>query len=252
MSVIRHAVITGGGIGIGLSIARGLAHDGFALSLLRRDRSRLERAASDIGNAKVVACNVTDTESVSAAFNQATANHGPIGVLVNNAGIVRTAPFLKQTDADWNGMWQTNVLGAVNTIRQVIDSMRSHGDGGIINIASTAALKAYDYSSAYVATKHALLGLTRSLDIELAATRVTVNAVCPGCTDTDIIRTAVNTIIRKTGKTLKEARAAFTAANPQDRLIEPEEIAGAVRWLVRPDSRSITGQAIAIAGGEVM
>ena len=248
----RHAVVTGGGSGIGLAIARELADADFAVTIMGRDPARLARASAELANAQAIACDVTEPDRVGAAFTEAVSRAGPVSVLVNNAGIVRTAPFERQPDADWDAMWRTNVMGAVHCARQVVGPMRDLAAGRIVNIASTASLKGYGYVSAYVASKHALLGLTRALAAELAQTSITVNAICPGYADTAIIRDAVETIVEKTGRPEAAARASFTASNPQGRLIDPAEVAGTVRWLVSDGARSVTGQAIVVAGGEVM
>jgi anthraniloyl-CoA monooxygenase len=152
----------------------------------------------------------------------------------------------------WRRMLSVNLDGVFYCTRAVYDGMRKSGWGRIVNIASTAAVKGYAYVSAYCAAKHGVLGLTRALALEAARTGVTVNAVCPGYTDTDIVREAVSNITRKTGLSEEDALAELTRNNPQDRLIRPAEVADAVRWLCRPESASITGQSIAIAGGEVM
>lgn len=252
MSRQRHAVVAGGGSGIGFAIAAELAGAGCVVTIMGRDRERLETAARDLPVGHAVACDVTDPQSVELAFQTACQNAGPIDILVNGAGIVRTAPFAKQSARDWDEMWRTNLLGSVHTIQQVLEPMRNLPSGRIINVASTASLKGYAYVSAYCASKHALLGLTRALALELAQTRITVNAICPGYADTAIIRDAITNIIAKTGRTEEQARAGFTRANPQGRLIDPQEVAAAVRWLVSQDARSVTGQAITIAGGEIM
>ncbi len=174
---------------------------------------------------------------------------GEFDVVVNNAGIVRTAPFHKQSDADWSDMWRTNVMGAVHVTRAVLPFMRGRNWGRIVNVASTASLKGYAYVSAYTASKHALLGLTRALAAELVATGITVNAVCPGYTDTDIVRDAIDTIVAKTNRSEDDARAGFL--NPQGRLIRPDEVAAAMAYLVSDEARGVTGQALAIAGGEL-
>jgi anthraniloyl-CoA monooxygenase len=152
----------------------------------------------------------------------------------------------------WRRMLAVNLDGVFNCTRAVYAMMRTRGWGRIVNVASTAAVKGYAYVSAYCAAKHGVLGLTRSLALEAARSGVTVNAVCPGYTDTDIVRQAVKNIAQKTGRSADEALMELTSGNPQGRLIDPSEVADAVVWLCRPEAAAITGQAIAVAGGEVM
>jgi NAD(P)-dependent dehydrogenase (short-subunit alcohol dehydrogenase family) len=248
----KHAVITGGGTGIGAAIAAALAAEGARITVMGRRLKPLEDRAAGLPDASGVRCDVTDFDAVAAAFEQARAKYGSVDILVNNAGAAASAPFHKMDARLWRRMLAVNLEGVFFCTRAVFDDMRGRGWGRIVNVASTAALKGYAYVSAYCAAKHGVVGLTRALALEAAKSGITVNAVCPGYTDTDIIRDAVKKIAAKTGRSAEEAAAEFTRSNPQGRLIQPEEIAGAVAWLCRPESASITGQAIIVAGGEVM
>ena len=216
---MNHALVTGAGSGIGALIATHLAHAGYSLSLLGRRMQPLEQTGAQINGtpSQAISCDVAQEVDVARAFAQASAAFGPVEVLVNCAG-----------------------------------SMREQQNGRIINIASTAALKGYAYVSAYCAAKHGVLGLTRALALETAKLGITVNAICPGYTDTEIIRGSVAQIVEKTGRSEEQALAQFTNTNPQGRLIQPDEIASTVLWLCSEAARSVTGQAISISGGETM
>ncbi len=253
----RHAVVTGGGRGIGLAIADVLARMGADLTLMGRSRSTLEERAAELagryGNrvaAQVI--DVTDPALIETGFAAAAARLGPIGVLVNNAGVARAAPFGKTDLTFWQEVMAVDLTGAFLCIRQVLPGMAAGGFGRIVNVASTAGLTGFPYISAYCAAKHGLIGLTRALAREVARQPITVNAVCPGYTDTDIVGAALDNIAAKTGRSRDEALAELVAHNPQGRLIEPREVAEAVAWLCLPASASVTGQSILVAGGELM
>lgn len=250
----RHAVVTGAGGGIGASITAALARRGARVTLLGRNRENLESAASATKSThvKTVEGDVTDRAKVAAAFAVARAAFGPVQILVNNAGQAASAPLTKADDALWHAVLAVNLTGSYYCIREALPDMLAGRFGRIVNIASTAGLIGYPYVTAYCAAKHGVIGLTRALALEVARSNVTVNAVCPGYTDTGIVREAIATISAKTGRSEDEARAALVSANPQQRLVRPEEVAHTVVWLCMPGTESITGQSLAVAGGEVM
>ncbi|WP_342120857.1 SDR family NAD(P)-dependent oxidoreductase [Pseudoduganella sp. OTU4001] len=255
---MQHAFITGGGRGIGFACARALLAQGINVTIAGRDVATLEQAASQLaaeaGKAGVAICvlDVTDEAAVHAGIAEAAQQLGPITILLNNAGQAQPAPFAKTTAAHWQQMLDVNLTGAFHCTQAVLPQMLEAGWGRIINIASTAGLKGYKYVSAYVAAKHGLVGLTKALALELATKNITVNAVCPGYTETDIVHDAIANIMQKTGRSEEQARAELAAANPQQKLVQVEEVANAVTWLCQPASSAITGQSIAVAGGEVM
>jgi len=248
---LQHALVTGGGSGIGAAIAAALAAQGARVTIVGRNEQRLSARAKELGVAHAVA-DVCDPDSITRAFDRASAQQGSISILVNNAGSAEARPFAKMDAAFWNQMIGVNLSGVYHCTRTVIAPMLAARGGRIINIASTAAQKGYAYVSAYSAAKHGVLGLTRSLALEYATKGITVNAVCPGYTNTDIVTQSIDKIVAATGRSRDEALADLVKSNPQGRLIEPGEVAEVVVWLCRQESSSITGQAISIAGGEVM
>jgi len=249
----RHGLVTGAARGIGAEIARTLAAEGAVLTLLGRDRDALQRVADSLAGSGhgVAAADVADPVAVQGAFDQARAARGPIAILVNNAGAAESAPFLKTSVELWQRMLSVNLTGSFLCAQAALPDMLEAGWGRIVNIASTAGQKGYAYVAAYTAAKHGVIGLTRSLALEVARKGVTVNAVCPGYTDTDILRDSVANVVGKTGRSEDEARAEFAAVNPQRRIVQPAEVADAVRWLCGEGAASVNGQSISVSGGEV-
>jgi NAD(P)-dependent dehydrogenase (short-subunit alcohol dehydrogenase family) len=249
----QHAVVTGGGRGIGAAIAAGLSNAGAKVTLMGRNQERLRRQALILpGESHIEVVDIANPASVSRAFLDASSALGPIAILVNNAGQAESQPFMKTDLELWNRMLEVNLSGTFLCTQAVLPGMLEAGWGRIVNVASTAGLKGYPYTSAYTAAKHGVIGLTRAVALELARKNITVNAVCPGYTQTDIVADAVANIMHRTGRSEAEAQAELAKANPQGRLVKPEEVAEAVLWLCWPSQGSITGQSIAIAGGEVM
>jgi NAD(P)-dependent dehydrogenase (short-subunit alcohol dehydrogenase family) len=249
----RHVFITGAGSGIGAAMAERFASAGACLSLAGRSPAPLRALAESLPQAEAIdGFDVTDMSAVAQGVARARLAYGPIEILVNNAGAVQTAPVAALTLADWNAALAVNLTGSFLVTQALLGDLRAASAGRVINIASTAGLKGYPYVAAYVAAKHGLIGLTRSLALELARSAVTVNAVCPGYTDTPLLSRAIATIVDKTGRSSDDAREHLATANPQRRLVTPDEVADAALWLAGPGAASITGQAIVVAGGEVM
>jgi NAD(P)-dependent dehydrogenase (short-subunit alcohol dehydrogenase family) len=251
----RHALVTGAAGGIGAAIAAALARDGATVTLAGRRMDALEQLRGALPNPAlhgVAVFDVTEEEAVSQAFGESEAARGPLDILIANAGAAPSAPFGRTDRALWDSTLALNLTGVFHCLRAAVPGMQQRGRGRVVAVASTAGLVGYPYVSAYVAAKHGVVGLVRALALELATSGVTVNAVCPGFTDTPLIAGAVDTIVAKTGRTAEDARRTLARSNPQGRLVTPEEVADAVLWLAGDGASAVTGQAIAVAGGEVM
>ena len=246
----KHALVTGGGSGVGKAIAEALAAEGVAVSICGRREAALAEVAKESDRIFAIAADVTNEADMAALHEKAEAARGPFDIVVANAGMAGSAPAHKTSLADWRRTLDVNLTGAFLTVKPALAGMLARKTGRIIFIASTAGLKGYAYVAPYVAAKHGVVGLMRALAAETAKSGVTVNAVCPGFVETDMLEVSVRRIIEKTGRSADEARASLSTTNPQGGFIQPEEVASAVLWLCSDAARSITGQAISVSGGE--
>ncbi|TMM49305.1 SDR family NAD(P)-dependent oxidoreductase [Sulfitobacter sabulilitoris] len=244
----QNALVTGGGTGVGAGIALALAEAGATVTITGRRLETLDDLAKRHDRIRAFAGDVTDRASCAAMIEAA----GDPQIVVANAGTSKSVPFHKMQEDDLQNMLATNLFGVFNIYQAAIGPMKKTGKGRLLAVASTAGLKGYAYVSAYSAAKHAVIGLTRSLALELADTQITVNAVCPGFTETPMLRESVDNIMNKTGRSREEAERALTAGNPQKRFVQPDEVADAILWLAGSGASAITGQSISVSGGEVM
>jgi NAD(P)-dependent dehydrogenase (short-subunit alcohol dehydrogenase family) len=248
----RHALVTGGGIGIGNAVARALMQAGAKVTILGRREVTLSEAVRSGHASAFEVADVTDPDALARAIAAAQDRLGPISILVNNAGAAESAPFARTGRAMWDRMIAVNLTSVYETTHALLPGMVASGWGRVVNIASTAGLAGYAYVSAYVAAKHGVVGLTRALALECAKSGVTVNAVCPGFTDTALVSDSIARIAAKTGRAPEAALADLTRANPQGRLVTPDEVAAAVLFLCSAGASAMNGQSVAVAGGEVM
>ncbi len=245
----KHALVTGGGTGIGLAIARALAAEGCAVTITGRRADTLEAAAG--GGLHALVMDVQDEASVVDGIAAAVTERGPVQICVPNAGIAEGRAILKMDMDFWRNMMATNLDGAFLTIREALKSMTGTDWGRVIAVSSIAGVKGLKGAPCYTATKHGLLGLIRALAADYATKPYTFNALCPAYVDTDIVSQNVSSIMERTGMSAEDARELMVGVNPHGRLITPAEVAEAALWLCGPNSGSVNGQAIQIAGGEV-
>jgi len=253
----QHALVTGGSRGIGAAISNALAALGANISIIARDVENLKKQKAYLeekfsANAFCASADITDEKAVKGAFENAVKSLGPINILINNAGIGKSMPFHKMDIKFWRTTLDINLTGTFLCTKQVYDGMRERGYGRIVNISSTVGLRGYPYIAAYTASKHAVIGLTRTLALEGVGKGITVNAICPGYTDTDLVAEAIDNITITSGRNEAEIRKEIENMSPMGRLVTPEEVAESTAWLCLPSSASITGQAIVVSGGAVM
>ncbi len=245
------ALVTGASRGIGEAVAARLSREGLRVALWGRDRAALDRVASATGGVPF-ACDLTDPGAIQPALDAVERALGPIDVLVNNAGVADSAPLASTSDAMIERIFSVNVFSLLRLCRALVPGMASRGWGRVVNVASNAGLTGYAYTSAYCASKHAVVGLTRAIAVEFARTQVTINAICPGFVDTDMTVQAVQRIVASTGRSPEDARRALESQSPQRRLMTVEEVAHAAWSLIPHEARGIHGQTLALDGGQVL
>lgn len=247
----RHVIVTGGGTGVGRAMAQAFAHAGANVTIMGRREAPLRGVSALHKNIGWVICDVTDADAVKAAFRQARGLNGPASVVIANAGAAESTPFHKMRPEELQQMLAVNLGGVVNAWQAGLADMQGEGWGRLIAVASTAGLKGYAYVTGYAAAKHAVIGLTRSLALELGKSGITANAICPGFIETPLLAQSIENIMEKTGMDEASARASLMAGNPQRRFIQPDEVAGTALWLCEDAARSVNGHALSVSGGEI-
>jgi NAD(P)-dependent dehydrogenase (short-subunit alcohol dehydrogenase family) len=246
----KHALVTGGGTGVGRAIALALAEAGVSVTICGRRKAKLEAVAGENARIFPIAADVTDEAAMTGLYAEAEELRGPFDIVVANAGGAESSPAHKTSLADWQHALDLNLTGSFLTVKPALAGMNKRKAGRIVFVASTAGLKGYAYVAPYVAAKHGVVGLMRALATETVRSGVTVNAVCPGFVETDMLEESVQRIVRTTGRTVEQARANLASTNPQGRFIQPKEVAAAVLWLCSEAAGSVTGQALSLSGGE--
>lgn len=247
----QHAVVTGGGSGVGAAIALALAGAGAKVTVTGRRAEALGEIAAQHNAITPAAGDVTDEASLFACYDTARAENGPIDLVIANAGAATSKPFAKSGAGDLRQMLEVNLVGVFNSFHAALPDMLGRGSGKMIAISSIAGLRGAPYIAPYCASKHGVIGLVRSLSLELAPKGITVNAICPGYVDTPMTDRTIDNIVAKTGMDPVTARTELEKFSPQNRLIEVDEIAGTVLWLCSDAARSVNGAAIPITGGDI-